>query len=169
MARPLLRIVAEELTAHFNCEAADRARRGQRNTPPADRRQHAGHGRPDRSRRGDPVPQPVNSLHLRPPGRDGPGPGTRRIRPQRRPAGRQRIHPSGAGRWRGRAVGGAAQKADGAYLPIEVVGKPLRDDSGRIVGAILALRDITERRTRRGGPPAGARPTSDRSSRTPRT
>ena len=35
---------------------------------------------------------------------------------------------------------------EGAYIPVEAVGNPLRDDSGRIVGAILALRDITDRR-----------------------
>jgi len=39
-----------------------------------------------------------------------------------------------------------ARKADGAYLWIEAVGNPLRDDSGRTVGGILAFRDITARR-----------------------
>jgi len=39
-----------------------------------------------------------------------------------------------------------ARKADGDYLWIEAVGNPLRDDSGRIAGGILAFRDITDRR-----------------------
>jgi len=50
-------------------------------------------------------------------------------------------------------AGGAAERselrtrtADGAYIWVEVVGNPLRDNLGRIVGGILAFRDITERR-----------------------
>jgi PAS domain S-box-containing protein len=38
------------------------------------------------------------------------------------------------------------RKADGSYIWIEVLGNPLRDDSGRIVGGIFAHRDVTNRR-----------------------
>ena len=38
------------------------------------------------------------------------------------------------------------RKADGACVPIEAVGDPLRDDSGRIVGGTLFLGDLNARR-----------------------
>jgi len=38
------------------------------------------------------------------------------------------------------------QHADGHYLTLEAVGTPARDNAGRIVGAVMSARDITERK-----------------------
>ena len=141
----LIKIVAEELTAHFNCEAADRARRDSETRlqqiagsmlDMVIQIDHEGVIRYLSSSMVSTFGRPAEAVLGHKPGEF--------IHDEDRQAG--------AGFIRAVLDGGVDERlelrvrtSDGDYIPIEAVGNPLRDDSGRIVGAILALRDITDR------------------------